>query len=413
MKKILVLLLFSLCSIASFAQSFSVNPKSMSVPRYANQAAITAAIPSPTEGMMVYNNALDQLAYYNGTAWTNLPPTGPAGSLWTINAAGLIAANQGYNGIEVLNITAVGSHGTLARPLINADGGGTTFFRFGRPQGNWAISEEVVTTFNQSTSSVNWRYNDNASPQAATHLFGYSANAFNVTGALNATGNGTVGGNLAVTGTGTIGGKTIVGSSTATTAGMEIRSSTGTDANPDIYFKGTNNVLRYGNNTDGTSIVQTSISNNTPSAASLSWKHLTNAATPAATPMMSIDGEGDLTVNGFTKLGGTATDVPAIKTKLLTGNIAANSSGLTTTVAHGLNSGKIVDVKVLVSGLSFIVVSENFVDFRSTGSISGYQFSTFTDGTNIYITRSSTNGANIGNGGGLTSTYRILITYIP
>ena len=200
MKKISLLFLFSLCSIASFAQSFSVNPKSMSVPRYANQAAITAAIPSPIEGQMVYNNGLDLLAYYNGTAWTNLPPTGPAGPLWTINAAGLIAANQGYNGIEVLNITAVGSHGTLARPLINADGGGTTFFRFGRPQGNWAISEEVVTTPNPSTSSVNWRYNDNASPQAATHLFGYSANTFNVTGALNATGAGTVGGDLTING---------------------------------------------------------------------------------------------------------------------------------------------------------------------------------------------------------------------
>ena len=202
MKKTFITFAILIASLSGFSQSFSVDPRSMSVPRYANQAAITAAIPSPTEGQMVYNNTLDQFAYYNGTAWTNFPSasssSGPV--LWAVNAAGLIAANQGYNGIEVLNITAVGSHGTLARPLINADGGGTTFFRFGRPQGNWAISEEVVTTPNPSTSSVNWRYNDNASPQAATHLFGYSANTFNVTGALNATGAGTVGGDLTING---------------------------------------------------------------------------------------------------------------------------------------------------------------------------------------------------------------------
>ena len=416
MKKILFTLAILIASLSGFSQSFSVDPRSMSVPRYADQAAIITAIPSPTEGQMVYNNTLDQYAYYNGTAWTNFPSasssSGPV--LWAVNAANRIAANAGYPaGIQVDKITSQASNSSLANALINAEGGGTTFFKYGTTGGAWSISQEAVTGFTLGASSINWRYNDNANPQGTNHLFGYSANTFNVTGALNATGNGTVGGNLAVTGTGTIGGRTIIGSSTATTAGMEIRSSTATDANPDIYFKGTNNVLRYGNNADGTSIVQTSISNNTPNAASLSWKHLSNAATPVATPMMSIDGEGDLTVNGFTKLGGTATDVPAIKTKLLTGNIAANSSGVTTTVAHGLNSGKIVDVKVLVSGLSFIVVSENFVDLRSTGSISGYQFSTFTDGTNVYITRSSTNGANIGNGGGLTSTYRILITYIP
>ncbi|MDZ7933896.1 MAG: hypothetical protein U5M51_02780 [Emticicia sp.] len=53
------------------------------------------------------------------------------------------------------------------------------------------------------------------------------------------------------------------------------------------------------------------------------------------------------------------------------------------------------------------------MDTRTTGAITGYQFSTFTDQTNIYIMRHPTNGANIGNGGGLVSTYKILVTYIP
>jgi hypothetical protein len=60
-------------SLSGFSQSFSVDSKSLSVPRYTNQAAITVAIPTPTEGMLVFNNALDLFSYYNGTAWVNFP----------------------------------------------------------------------------------------------------------------------------------------------------------------------------------------------------------------------------------------------------------------------------------------------------------------------------------------------------
>jgi hypothetical protein len=101
-----------------------------------------------------------------------------------------------------------------------------------------------------------------------------------------------------------------------------------------------------------------------------------------------------------------------MKTVLLTGNLAAASSQ-TTTVVHGLSWNKIVDVKVLVTGLSNITVRENFVDLRTTGGITGYQFSTLTDPTSILITRSSTNSVNITPALGLVPTYRILISYVP
>jgi predicted RNA-binding protein len=68
-----------------------------------------------------------------------------------------------------------------------------------------------------------------------------------------------------------------------------------------------------------------------------------------------------------------------------------------------------------VSGLNNFIVGEDFVDNRTAaqGAINGYQFTTFTDATNVYILRHQTNGGNISNAGGLVSTYRILVTYIP
>ncbi len=421
MKKIFILSLFSLYSIASFAQSFSVDSRSMSVPRYANQAAIITAIPSPTNGQMVYDNALNQYAYYNGTAWTNFPSasSGPSGPvLWAVNAANRIAANAGYPaGIQVDKITSQASNSSLANALINAEGGGTTFFKYGTTGGAWSISQEAVTGFTLGASSINWRYNDNANPQGTNHLFGYSANALNITGALNATGNGTIGGNLAVTGTSTINGKTIIGTSSATAAGMELRSSTSTDANPDIYFKGTNNVLRYGNNVDGTSIIQTTLSNNTPNTASLSWKHLSNAATPVATPMMSIDGEGDLTVSGFTKLGNitTATTAatantvavtrsqPAVKQLYLTGTTnTGTTSFITTDFPHGLDATKIISCEVLINALN------NFLTPPQHTTLAGYSYSVYTSSSNVSITFPGTNSTALGG-----KSFKVLITYIP
>lgn len=425
MKKIILsFVLIIIVSLSGFSQSFSVDSKSISVPRYSNQAAITAAIPSPTVGMLVYNNALNQYAYWNGSAWTNLS-TGTSGpALWSVNTTtNRIEANGGYpNGIEVLRLSTQGSS-SLANPLFNSLGANSVFFRYGTPGSASAIFQESTTGLSFGTSSINWRYADNANPQGITNMFGYGSNTFSITGALNATGNASIGGNLSATGTSALTGKVTVGSSTATTAGVEIRSQTSTDANPDVYFKGTNNVLRFGNNVDGTSIIQTTTSNNTPNSATLAWKHITNAATPVATPMMTLQGDGDLTVNGFTQLGADATTTtagvtrssPAMKTILLTGNIVAGATVYTTSVPHGLTASKIVEVKVLVSGLNNFIVGEDFVDNRTVaqGAISGYQFTTFTDATNVYILRHQTNGNNINNANGLVSTFRILITYIP
>ncbi len=316
MKKLFITLVLLIASLSGFSQSFSVDSKSLSVPRYANQAAITAANPSPTEGRMVYNSALDQFAYYNGTAWVNLS-TGTSGPvLWTADPTTFrITANQGYTyGIEASRFTS-NAPTSLSLPLINSTGDAKTFLRYGLdPQSTAAIFQESTTNWNFSGSSINWKHSDESNPQVITNMFGYNGGTFSV--------------------------------------------------------------------------------------------------------------------NGFTKLGDEATTTtsgvtkssPAIKTMLLTGSMTPGSNpetaaSLTTTITHGLNFSKIVDMKVLVLGVSNAggrLVAEGFTD--PIGVVTGYLFSTFTDGVSVHIIRSnasSTSSNNIRPSASVTATYKIYITYIP
>jgi type II secretory pathway pseudopilin PulG len=112
MKKILVVFFVVIASLSGFSQSFSVDNKSLSVPRYANQTAMSAAIPSPTVGMLVYNNALNQYAYWNGSAWTNFPTSGGGGgtSLWSLNGSNrlVVAGSPTPVGVDVPDFAVSG-----------------------------------------------------------------------------------------------------------------------------------------------------------------------------------------------------------------------------------------------------------------------------------------------------------------
>jgi hypothetical protein len=314
MKKTLSFLLF-IVSITGFSQSTTIDPRSVSVPRYTNQTAITTAIPSPSVGMMVYNNALNQYTYWNGTAWTNFPATSTT-NLWTHNTTtNRIVANPGLqNGIEADRFTSQ-SNFTLASPLFNVIGNGTVFLNWASATHNGKITQESVTGITLAASRINWNYYTDAAPTTAINLFGYSG----------------------------------------------------------------------------------------------------------STNTFTINSE--LAVNNFTKLGNEATTTtanvtrssPAMKTILLTGSLTqgANpetSASLTTTVPHGLNYNKIVDIKVLVNGVG---MNGGFLAAEGATQ-SGLQFSTYTDGNNIYINRNATNSNNIRPApGATTAVYRILITYIP
>jgi hypothetical protein len=72
MKNIYRFLFFSLFAINAFAQQATeIDTKSVTLPRYANFAAITTAIVSPTQGMVVYKIGTASNWSNGGTAWVN------------------------------------------------------------------------------------------------------------------------------------------------------------------------------------------------------------------------------------------------------------------------------------------------------------------------------------------------------
>jgi hypothetical protein len=276
---------------ASSGGGGSSSSAAINLPVYANDLARNTAIPTPTTGMLVYNTIAGGPEYYAGTGWGSL-------ALWRLISGRIVATGGGAVGIEAANFTSQWTS-SLANPLFNSTGATNVFFRYGHPTSTAAIYQESTTGHNVSSSNINWRHINSATPQVTTNLFGYEAGTF--------------------------------------------------------------------------------------------------------------------TINGFTKLGdeattttsGVTTSVPAIKTLLLTGGMGA----ATTTVPHGLNYNKIVDIKVLVLSTSINggrLVAEGVTD------PAGYQFVTYTDGNNVYIVRNATNSANIAPLAGLvTAAYKIFITYIP
>lgn len=83
MKNILHTLIFTLIGNVAFSQA-TIDPKSISVPRYSNLAAIQSSLPTPQTGAIVYNNQTNTFFYYNGSAWTNITTSGGGGdSFWT------------------------------------------------------------------------------------------------------------------------------------------------------------------------------------------------------------------------------------------------------------------------------------------------------------------------------------------
>lgn len=58
-------------------QAVEIDPQFVKLSRYANTVAITAAITTSTQGMMVYNNFQTQTPWtYNGTSWVNSASNG-------------------------------------------------------------------------------------------------------------------------------------------------------------------------------------------------------------------------------------------------------------------------------------------------------------------------------------------------
>jgi hypothetical protein len=94
---------------------------------------------------------------------------------------------------------------------------------------------------------------------------------------------------------------------------------------------------------------------------------------------------GNKTFSGYTKLG---SDNPLIKIKKLTG-ITNSSQGAATSVSHGISSSKIISVNVIVFLDSSTIVCHGLT------YISGYNFGFSVDSTNLNVSNTSGNSANI------------------
>jgi hypothetical protein len=87
---------------ASDVMTFLMN---QAVVTFADAAARTAALPTPSEGMVAYLNDTNSVEYYDGSAWETLNPPAPTNQLITTDAT-VAAANAGGI-IYATNSTAV------------------------------------------------------------------------------------------------------------------------------------------------------------------------------------------------------------------------------------------------------------------------------------------------------------------
>jgi hypothetical protein len=121
------------------------------------------------------------------------------------------------------------------------------------------------------------------------------------------------------------------------------------------------------------------------------------------TPILDMQGNGNVKVSGFTTLGNDAS-APKIKMKKLSGTFSAsaNTSGTPTYIPHGVaDPTKIITINVLgqYAG-SGGYVSNSFL------TSNGYQFDYQIDGINIIITPKQGNSASI-----VSQNIKVVITY--
>lgn len=120
------------------------------------------------------------------------------------------------------------------------------------------------------------------------------------------------------------------------------------------------------------------------------------------TPILDMQGNGNIQVAGFTKLGGAA--APSIKMKKLSGTFSANAniSGTPTYIPHGVaDPSKVISINVLgqYAG-SGGYVSNSFL------TSNGYQFDYQIDGINIIVTPKQGNSASL-----VSQNIKVVITY--
>ncbi len=131
MKNLVKILIFSLLAITAYAQqSTEIDSKSVKLPRYVDQLAVTNALPSPTQGMMIYRTDTKSNWYYDGFAWKDMAVSSVSvpSPLYLTSTGTTIAGetNQADEaGVLGINTTDGVSYGVLGRAshIESLDGG--------------------------------------------------------------------------------------------------------------------------------------------------------------------------------------------------------------------------------------------------------------------------------------------------
>jgi hypothetical protein len=118
------------------AADVNANLMNQAVMTFADAAARTSAIPSPTEGMVTYLSNLDLLMFYNGTIWVNVNP----GQSDKSGNYTLVAADRNTY------IRSTGSAITITVPDILANGDSVNFIQAGAGQITFAGSGVTINS---------------------------------------------------------------------------------------------------------------------------------------------------------------------------------------------------------------------------------------------------------------------------
>lgn len=140
LKSSFILLVFSLFAITTYSQQATeIDSKSVKLPRYANQAALTAAISSPIQGMMVYRLDTKSNWYYDGTSWVNILSNGA--SNWVNIGSDIYRDSQVGVGNSMpeatLHVGVFDPQTQIAKGNIRSEGnidiGNRSYIVFGKP----------------------------------------------------------------------------------------------------------------------------------------------------------------------------------------------------------------------------------------------------------------------------------------
>ena len=160
------------------AASGSGSSVAINLPVYANSPARSAAIPTPSTGMLTYNSFIGTgPEYFNGTQW--LPV-----NYWTLDNSGSRLTPLFGPAINIEAGRFISQFSSSIVSPVFAFTGPTNTFRFARsgPDATAeAVTQETTTGFQPSTSSVAWNhYVSNTS--TPTRLFGFAAGTMTING---------------------------------------------------------------------------------------------------------------------------------------------------------------------------------------------------------------------------------------